>query len=339
MELLDSARSLASRCLSDSFITGALIFLFVWQLVLPFLLSRCQVLKDLLKDRYGDTYTISSQKVGGWVFRLKSQNSVYAKVVVDLLLLGITRVLGPWPAVVLACLWQGVDFIGNLIAARMAFKKNSEGANSGEGSETLLTKMKKDFDDQLECEVNNRYQDLLTPSELILAIFTAQAMLLVILLQSVGRPLVKEGGTLTAEMYNYWILGVLVQLTADSQLGGDFTGSEGPYWYLLLTRSRSRTHSVKVRTAVGLLMDMEWPYYLEMVVRFVFSLLVNQVFREILRMIIPLVLVRTHDNMSFVKDAVAVLFIVSLDDLPVPKKLQYEKIGYAAPGDCESGGD
>eukprot|EP00408_Alexandrium_pacificum_P065140 CAMPEP_0171163062 /NCGR_PEP_ID=MMETSP0790-20130122/4933_1 /TAXON_ID=2925 /ORGANISM="Alexandrium catenella, Strain OF101" /LENGTH=173 /DNA_ID=CAMNT_0011627723 /DNA_START=397 /DNA_END=915 /DNA_ORIENTATION=- len=171
--------------------------------------------------------------------------------------------------------------IGLLIALKMAYELTQK-APEARGVDSDLKVLLRSLESQMECEVVNRYQDLITPPELLLAIFAAQTMLLLLLLQSIG----------------------------------------------------DRAHSIQVETSVpGVMADMEHLCRPEVLLRCLCSLLVNQVFRGILRTIIPLVLVRTHDDMSFVKDAVAVLFIVLLDDLPAPKKLVFVPLDDAAATD------
>jgi len=339
MGIVDSTGQVFLRCWEDVFIRGSVLLVLLTK-GLPCFVAAWRVDFDVLRDKCIARYSFQTptRRKTAYTHRCTQRACAASIVVFDLFLLGVTRTLGPWSAVVLACLASLNMCIGLLIALKMAYELTQK-APEARGVDSDLKVLLRSLESQMECEVVNRYQDLITPPELLLAIFAAQTMLLLLLLQSIGAPLLRGGEEMTSRMHHCRALGVLIQMAADSQLGAEWGGSEGPYWFLLLlrTRARDRAHSIQVETSVpGVMADMEHLCRPEVLLRCLCSLLVNQVFRGILRTIIPLVLVRTHDDMSFVKDAVAVLFIVLLDDLPAPKKLVFVPLDDAAATDGDS---
>mmetsp|Transcript_133658 Transcript_133658/g.427357 ORF Transcript_133658/g.427357 Transcript_133658/m.427357 type:complete len:375 (-) Transcript_133658:120-1244(-) len=138
---------------------------------------------------------------------------------------------------------------------------------------------------------SNVYQDFNTKHFLL--VFIAQSILIFF----VGQSLWQHPPKTSCRSYATWLLATLVQIAGwHTQLGKSFD-DEVTFWYRVVHAPATTPERNNVE------------------LRLLMSFVVNGTFRTLLMFALPLTLMRIVVHFDFVKDAVSILFIASLDDL------------------------
>uniref|UniRef100_A0A7S1SB44 Uncharacterized protein n=1 Tax=Alexandrium catenella TaxID=2925 RepID=A0A7S1SB44_ALECA len=187
-------------------------------------------------------------------------------------------------------------------------------------------------------QAENRYQDF-SDGGTYIAVFVGQVAMMCFLVYYLwSEEDTPRDGYKTVQKL-YCALSICVQVIASSQTGASFY-DEIPFWAevhrmwkddifdkatneyrLVVPNSDTGETMIRSERSDGIagFFPLEW---YDLWGRVGASLLVNSVFQHALVLAVPLFLLRIESCFDFVKDAVAVLYVVDVDQLPAPKQFR-----------------
>jgi hypothetical protein len=165
-------------------------------------------------------------------------------------------------------------------------------------------------------DASSLYQDIATPLIQAIFLFFGQVCLILFYLCSIFKTVREETFTYVFWMATYFSLQMAAFFNrgADSYIGRTWNTSE---WCDIIRHATEYEYRTKHFHGDSTLR----PGYASLILRGLFGLLVNNVFRDILAFTVPVLLAQFTDPLNFVVYCVGVNFIVTIDDMS-PKRFE-----------------